>query len=347
MRRLLIILAVLFSASTLWGASTISQRKVYSNGQIFTATDYNLDLTHFINAYNVLAILHPGDSTVTVYAGFDTVISKGISKIVYKDPLVGFDTSDSLLWSIGHFFRANADTVDAVLIERGDLSQVTTGGGSWAFTGTIDNSGATVEDAGTIATVDINGGTIDGTVIGGASAKAGTFTAITGSLSASFDGGQTTTSLKSTATTETTSGSSGAIYTAGGLGVAKDVYIGDDVLQATGGVYNWAAGDVTLTHSAGKLTYGGDGAVEIDFNNHEMTNVDINSGAIDGTVIGGASAKAGSFTSVTSSISSTFSGGLSTTSIAVSAAAAFDAGYTAGATSHMVDFLGHSGDPDT
>ena len=63
-----------------------------------------------------------------------------------------------------------------------------------------------------------------------------------------------------------------------------------DLFLASGAVINWAAGDVTLTHAAGKLTFGGDGAVEIDFNNHEMTNVDINSGAIDGTTIGAASA---------------------------------------------------------
>ena len=59
-----------------------------------------------------------------------------------------------------------------------------------------------------------------------------------------------------------------------------------DLHLASGAVVNWVNGDITLTHSAGKLTYGGDGAVEIDFNNHEMTNVDINSGAIDGTTIG-------------------------------------------------------------
>lgn len=80
-------------------------------------------------------------------------------------------------------------------------------------------------------------------------------------------------------TTETTSGTTGSIHTDGGLGVAKDIYLGDDLLIATGAVFNWAAGDVTLTHAAGKLTFGGDGAVEIDFNNHEMTNVAIGAGA--------------------------------------------------------------------
>jgi hypothetical protein len=42
-------------------------------------------------------------------------------------------------------------------------------------------SGATVADGGTITTTDINGGTIDGTVIGGSSAAAGTFTTLTAS----------------------------------------------------------------------------------------------------------------------------------------------------------------------
>jgi len=76
----------------------------------------------------------------------------------------------------------------------------------------------------------------------------------------------------------------------------SDLYLG------SGSVITWTSApstaDVTLTHSAGKLTFGGDGAVEIDFNNHEMTNIDINSGAIDGTVIGAASAAAGTFTTV-------------------------------------------------
>jgi len=56
----------------------------------------------------------------------------------------------------------------------------------------------------------------------------------------------------------------------------------NDIHLGSGGVINLDGGDVTLTHAAGKVTWGGDGAVEIDFNNHEMTNVDINSGTING-----------------------------------------------------------------
>jgi len=62
----------------------------------------------------------------------------------------------------------------------------------------------------------------------------------------------------------------------------------NDLHFGSGGIINWDGGDITLTHSAAKLTWGGDGAVEIDFNNHEMTNVDINSGAVDGITLGAA-----------------------------------------------------------
>ena len=72
----------------------------------------------------------------------------------------------------------------------------------------------------------------------------------------------------------------------------------NDLHLGSGGVINLDGGDVTLTHSAGKVTLGGDGAVEFDFANHEMTNVDINSGAIDNTGIGAATPAAAAFTTL-------------------------------------------------
>jgi len=86
--------------------------------------------------------------------------------------------------------------------------------------------------------------------------------------------------------------------TAAGLDLGKTGLGFNDLWFESGGIIDYAAGDVTWTHAAGKLTLGGDGAVEIDFANHEMTNVDINSGAIDGTTIGAASVAAGSFAAV-------------------------------------------------
>ena len=72
----------------------------------------------------------------------------------------------------------------------------------------------------------------------------------------------------------------------------------NDIHLGSGAVINLDGGDVTLTHAAGKVTLGGDGAVEFDFANHEMTNVDVNSGAIDGTTIGAASHTTGKFTTL-------------------------------------------------
>jgi len=48
--------------------------------------------------------------------------------------------------------------------------------------GTVSFSGATVSNGGSVTTVDINGGTIDGVNIGGASPSVGTFTTLSDSL---------------------------------------------------------------------------------------------------------------------------------------------------------------------
>lgn len=98
--------------------------------------------------------------------------------------------------------------------------------------------------------------------------------------------------------------------TTDGMSLGTTTLNWSDLFLDSGAVVDWNSGDVTLTHAAGKLTFGGDGAVELDFNNHEMTNVDINSGAIDGTIIGGASVAAGSFAAVVGT-TGTFSGVLS------------------------------------
>ena len=89
---------------------------------------------------------------------------------------------------------------------------------------------STIADLGTVTTVDINGGTVDGTVIGGSSAAAGTFTAIVGtSLSLGTSGVATVGSIQIGDAADTTlARSSGGnlsiegnvIYRAGGTDVA-------------------------------------------------------------------------------------------------------------------------------
>jgi len=97
--------------------------------------------------------------------------------------------------------------------------------------------------------------------------------------------------------------------TTASLVTSGDISVGDDLLlTSSASVINWNSGDVTLTHASGKLTFGGDGTVELDFNNHEMTNVDIDSGAIDGTAIGASSQAAGDFTAIGAVAAGTIAG---------------------------------------
>jgi hypothetical protein len=90
-------------------------------------------------------------------------------------------------------------------------------------------AGATWTNLGTVTTADINGGTIDGAVIGGASAAAITGTTITANTSVLPDAND------------------GAVLGASGTAWS-------DLFLASGGVINWNAGNTTLTHSAGLLT---------------------------------------------------------------------------------------------
>lgn len=68
--------------------------------------------------------------------------------------------------------NSNAGNVTNLVID-GALS-IASFGANWT------NAGRTVADLGTITTVDINGGTLDGVIIGGSSAAAATFTTVSG-----------------------------------------------------------------------------------------------------------------------------------------------------------------------
>jgi hypothetical protein len=93
-------------------------------------------------------------------------------------------------------------------------------------------AGATWTDLGTVTTADINGGTVDGAVIGGASAAAitgTTITANTGFMPDANDGAY--------------------------LGQAGTAF--SDLFLAEGGVINWDSGDVTLTQTGDTLNLAG------------------------------------------------------------------------------------------
>lgn len=88
----------------------------------------------------------------------------------------------------------------------------------------------------------------------------------TGSLSAIIDIGAATLDLVGLTsstnkpltisdTTESTSTITGALIVSGGIGFAKDMYVGDDVFLTSAAKLDWAAGNALLTHSTGLLTF--------------------------------------------------------------------------------------------
>jgi len=101
-----------------------------------------------------------------------------------------------------------------------------------SFNANWTNAGKTVADLGTVTTVDINGGTADAVVIGGASAAAGTFTVLTANTSIMPDAND------------------GAV-----LGAAGTAF--SDLFLAEGGVINWDSGDMTMTQAGNVLTVAG------------------------------------------------------------------------------------------
>lgn len=106
--------------------------------------------------------------------------------------------------------------------------------------------GATWTDLGTVTTIDINGGTLDGAVVGGASAANGTFTTLQVNTNANPDADD------------------GAALGTGVLGWS-------DLFLASGAVINFNNGNVTLTHSAGVLTLGGTSTLALGSNSLTLT----------------------------------------------------------------------------
>ena len=136
---------------------------------------------------------------------------------------------------------------------------------------------------GTVSTIDINGGTIDGTVIGGSTPAAGTFSTLT-SASAAITGG-------------TINGT-----TIGG------------VTPGAGTFSTLASSSVSLT--GGTLS----GITSIGTSSLTATTADINGGTIDGaainsTTIGGTTPAAGTFTTLTANTSLTINGSTAITGI--------------------------------
>ena len=206
-----------------------------------------------------------------------------------KDTLPGGDTNKVVR---GAEFETEFDAISTAIATKTDTASPTFTGTVTIPTadingGNIDGTviGASAAAAGTftnlvVTSADINGGTVDGATIGGSSAGAGTFTNLTASGTVNFSGA--TVSNLGTITTANLDG-----------GTVDNAVIGG----ATP-----AAGTFTNLTANTSFTSG---------------NVDINGGAIDGTVIGASSAAAGTFTAIAGT-TGTFSGAVTGSNLNVS-----------------------------
>jgi len=120
--------------------------------------------------------------------------------------------------------------------------------------GTVSFSGATVSNGGSVTTVDINGGTIDGVNIGGASPSVGTFTTLSdslGSVRAIPQSGSAKTGSYTLAVTDV--GQFIEVGSGGSITVPDATFAAGDVVS----IFNNTSGTVTLTMSITTAYIGG------------------------------------------------------------------------------------------
>jgi DNA-binding beta-propeller fold protein YncE len=201
-----------------------------------------------------------------------------------KDTLPGGDTNKVVR---GTEFETEFDAISTAIATKSDTASPT-------FTGTV-----------TVPTADINGGNIDGTVIGASTAAAGTFTDLTATGTVDFDGA--TVSNLGTITTANLDGGTVDNSVIGGATPAAGTFT--DLTANT----SFTSGNVDINGGAiDGATIGANSAAAGTFSSLTATTADINGGSIDGAVIGGSS------TAAISGTTGTFSGAVTGSNLNVS-----------------------------
>jgi len=202
--------------------------------------------------------------------------------------------------TVGVFVEVSSAAVEQVRFQDGVIVPVTTNDID------LGSSSAKFKDlhlqgTATIATVDINAGNIDGTIIGASSPTTATFTSATLNNNLSVTG---TSTLVGTTTITSADLNSGAIDNATigsatpAAGTFTTLNANTSLVAATadinGGTIDGAALGATTPSTGSFTTLGASGT-------STLTTVDINGGNIDGTVIGASTAATGSFTTLSTS----------------------------------------------
>tara|TARA_R100001082_G_scaffold42170_1_gene22456 strand:- start:16469 stop:18088 length:1620 start_codon:yes stop_codon:yes gene_type:complete len=187
----------------------------------------------------------------------------------------------------------------ALIIEEANAAYLTftttNSGEKMQFHKALDIDAVSDFGSNAMTNVNIDSGAIDGTTIGANSATSGAFTTITASTSIDITGSDGLILENDETITNSTNGTvliNGIVSAGAGSGAGIFQSNGDyDVTLQTG---NSTTGVITITDGAnGNIAITPNGSGEVD-----ISKVDIDSGAIDGTVIGANSQAAGDFTAI-------------------------------------------------
>lgn len=147
-----------------------------TTGNITTVNATTVDTTN-IEVTDIKAKDGTASATIADSTGVMTIASSVLTTADINGGTIDGTTIGATTPAVGTFTTANATTVDTTNIEVTTLkAKDGTAAGSIA-----DATGVVTLASSVLTTTDINGGTIDGTVIGGTTAAAGSFTTVSAS----------------------------------------------------------------------------------------------------------------------------------------------------------------------
>ncbi len=224
-------------------AYTYTRQSTFSDGDTVTAALFNNEYNQLLNAFAYSS----SDAAATGHRHDGTAAQGGSIYRVGDLDFLNKIEADSTNNRWGFYVQVSSSAVEQIRVQDGAIVPVTDndidlGTGSLEFKDAFFD-GTVTTDALVADTADINGGTVDGAIVGGSSAAAGSFTTI--AASGAFTGSSTVQGTTITATTAfVPDASDGAALGTTSLEFS-DLYLADGAL-----IYFGDDQDINITHVA-------------------------------------------------------------------------------------------------